>query len=657
MILFRRLYRYARHTIQSSIKRRIVFLIVGFVTVTPTVLIALLASTYYYLGIESLFNEKISNALSETVKIAELYLEEHNSTIKSDILGVAKDIERNSALLSENPKNFDDLWMKEAELRSISEAMVFTKNNEIVSKTFSSLSLFFAKIPPEVLESADNGEVIVLDNRDDDKVRAVVKLFGFEDTYLLIGKNVDQNILNHLTSSQGSQAQYQSLLREIGNTRIRLGMAFIILSITLCIISVYVAIRLAKKIAKPINQLVSATTYIKHGDFSIRVPEGKGNDETVILAKAFNQMTGHIEEKTKELKKVNKVLNERSRFIETVLKDISTGLIVIKTSGEIALCNQSAYILLEMEEGSLIGRDYKLVIDEITDLIEKSAINSGMIISDNITFRTNNKELHLFVRVNADVGENGGANRYIVTIDDMTTLVQAQKAAAWGEVARRIAHEIKNPLTPITLAAERLLSKFSKQITEDKTLFEKYVNTITNHVEDIGNIVEEFVEFAKKDKINKSNIDVLKIIQEVKFSHESISPNVSIFLIDKSQNAIIFGDKTKISQLFVNLIKNSIEAIDARINNDPNFSIGKIEIKLSSNSDSISISIKDNGVGIPKEMIKKIHDPYVTTKKNGTGLGLSIVKKIVEDHMGLIQIKNNKLSGVEVLISLPLSNS
>lgn len=657
MILFRRLYRYARHTIQSSIKRRIVFLIVGFVTVTPTVLIALLASTYYYLGIESLFNEKISNALSETVKIAELYLEEHNSTIKSDILGVAKDIERNSALLSENPKNFDDLWMKEAELRSISEAMVFTKNNEIVSKTFSSLSLFFAKIPPEVLESADNGEVIVLDNRDDDKVRAVVKLFGFEDTYLLIGKNVDQNILNHLTSSQGSQAQYQSLLREIGNTRIRLGMAFIILSITLCIISVYVAIRLAKKIAKPINQLVSATTYIKHGDFSIRVPEGKGNDETVILAKAFNQMTGHIEEKTKELKKVNKVLNERSRFIETVLKDISTGLIVIKTSGEIALCNQSAYILLEMEEGSLIGRDYKLVIDEITDLIEKSAINSGMIISDNITFRTNNKELHLFVRVNADVGENGGANRYIVTIDDMTTLVQAQKAAAWGEVARRIAHEIKNPLTPITLAAERLLSKFSKQITEDKTLFEKYVNTITNHVEDIGNIVEEFVEFAKKDKINKSNIDVLKIIQEVKFSHESISPNVSIFLIDKSQNTIIFGDKTKISQLFVNLIKNSIEAIDARINNDPNFSIGKIEIKLSSNSDSISISIKDNGVGIPKEMIKKIHDPYVTTKKNGTGLGLSIVKKIVEDHMGLIQIKNNKLSGVEVLISLPLSNS
>lgn len=657
MILFRRLYRYARHTIQSSIKRRIVFLIVGFVTVTPTVLIALLASTYYYLGIESLFNEKISNALSETVKIAELYLEEHNSTIKSDILGVAKDIERNSALLSENPKNFDDLWMKEAELRSISEAMVFTKNNEIVSKTFSSLSLFFAKIPPEVLESADNGEVIVLDNRDDDKVRAVVKLFGFEDTYLLIGKNVDQNILNHLTSSQGSQAQYQSLLREIGNTRIRLGMAFIILSITLCIISVYVAIRLAKKIAKPINQLVSATTYIKHGDFSIRVPEGKGNDETVILAKAFNQMTGHIEEKTKELKKVNKVLNERSRFIETVLKDISTGLIVIKTSGEIALCNQSAYILLEMEEGSLIGRDYKLVIDEITDLIEKSAINSGMIISDNITFRTNNKELHLFVRVNADVGENGCANRYIVTIDDMTTLVQAQKAAAWGEVARRIAHEIKNPLTPITLAAERLLSKFSKQITEDKTLFEKYVNTITNHVEDIGNIVEEFVEFAKKDKINKSNIDVLKIIQEVKFSHESISPNVSIFLIDKSQNTIIFGDKTKISQLFVNLIKNSIEAIDARINNDPNFSIGKIEIKLSSNSDSISISIKDNGVGIPKEMIKKIHDPYVTTKKNGTGLGLSIVKKIVEDHMGLIQIKNNKLSGVEVLISLPLSNS
>lgn len=656
MTLFRRLYRYARHTIQSSIKRRIVFLIVGFVTVTPTVLIALLASTYYYLGIESLFNEKISNALSETVKIAELYLDEHNAIIKSDILGVAKDIERNAALLTENTKNFDDLWIKEAELRSISEGMVFTKDNQIISKTFSSLALFFAKIPQEAIESADNGEVVILDNRDDDKVRAVVKLFGFEDTYLLIGKNVDQNILNHLTSSQGSQAQYQSLLREIGNTRIRLGIAFIILSITLCVMSVYVAIRLARKIARPINQLVSATTYIKHGDFSIRVPEGKGNDETVILAKAFNQMTGHIEEQTKELKKVNKVLNERSRFIETVLKDISTGLIVIKPSGEIALCNHSAYILLEMEEGALIGKDYKVVIEEIGDLIEKSAINAGIVVSDNITFRIKNKELHLFVRVNADIGENTVINRYIVTIDDMTTLVQAQKSAAWGEVARRIAHEIKNPLTPITLAAERLLSKFSKQVTEDKTLFEKYVNTITNHVEDIGNIVEEFVEFAKRDKINKANIDVLKIIQEVKFSHESISSNIAISLINKAENTFVFGDKTKLSQLFVNLIKNSIEAIDARVNNDSSFSRGKIDIKIVSNRDAITISIKDNGIGIPKEIIPKIHDPYVTTKKSGTGLGLSIVKKIVEDHMGVIKIKNNKSSGVEVMVSFPSSD-
>jgi len=643
--------------LRTSIKRKMVLLIVGLATVTPTLLVALLATTYYYLGIESLFNEKINTSLSETVKIAELYLEEHNATIKADIMGVAKDIERNSSLLSENTRNFDDLWLKEAELRSISEAMVFSRNHHIISKTFSSLSLHFEKIAADVLDAADRGEVVVLDNRHDDKVRAIIKLFSFDDAYLLIGRDVDQKILNHLESTQGSQAQYQSLLADIGRTRAKLGLAFILLSMALCVASILIAINLARKIAKPINQLVSATAQIKDGNFSVRVPERPGRDETSILTRAFNQMTAHIEQQTKELKQVNAIVDERRRFIETVLKEISAGLLVVNTHGKITLCNQSAYALLDKTEGSVIGKNYHNIIAEIGDLIEKANNNPGVVISDSVTLQRRNKDISLFVRASAEVSAAQTILGYIITMDDMTTLVTAQRAAAWGEVARRIAHEIKNPLTPINLAAERLLHKFSKQIVDDQELFKKYVGTIIHHVEDIGNIVEDFVQLAKTPTHNIMPLDISKIIDEVKFSHESIAPNVQIIISNKAQGSLIMGDKTQISQVMVNLIKNAIEAIEAKREAEDVNLIGKISIAINSNKDEkqLLIKIEDNGIGIPKKLLSSIHDPYVTTKANGTGLGLAIVKKIIEDHGGAIEITSNKKAGACVHINLPVA--
>ena len=350
--------------------------------------------------------------------------------------------------------------------------MVFTKDYHIIAKTFSSLGLYFEKIPPISLKSADEGEVVILPNQNNDRVRALVKLLSFENTYLLVGRDVDQEILNHIKVTQGSQAQYESLLLEIGKTRTKLCIAFFALAVTLCISAILIAVNLLRKIAKPINQLILATAEIKEGNYNVRIVEKPGRDETTTLIRAFNQMTHQIEQQTQHLLLINLTLDERRRFIETVLKEISSGVMVIDTNGTISICNQLIFQLLAKQESEVIGKSYNEVIIEVSDLLEKAKNNPGNVVSGDIELMHDKGRIHLFVRISAQLSnEKKFIEAYVITMDDMTTLVAAQKSAAWGEVARKIAHEIKNPLTPINLAAERLHYKFSKQIFEDKESF------------------------------------------------------------------------------------------------------------------------------------------------------------------------------------------
>jgi two-component system nitrogen regulation sensor histidine kinase NtrY len=629
---------------KTTIKRKLLFLMAGLVTITPTILIAMLASAYYYLGIESLFNEKINDALSETVKVAELYLEEHISTIKADITSVARLIGENSSLFhsSNLDSSLDDLWSTVGKLYSISEGMIFTRENIIISKTTYKFSILFEKIPAEVFDVADRGEIAVIGNKYSERVRAVIRLNfpPFEGAYLLISRDVDPKIINHLKSSKGSQEQYQKLLVEILNTQLKLQITFVVLSIVLCCTAIIVAIRLAKKIAKPVNQLVEATAAIRDGIFSVRVQERDGRDEIAVLARAFNQMTEHIEAQTRRLMEVNSIIDERRRFIEAVLKEISSGLLVISPSWNITLCNHAAALLLHKEESALLLNDYRKCIPSIEDLIKKAENEPQTVVSENIVMKFKDTEMPLLVRVGTELSLEQKVVSYIVTIDDMTTLVAAQRVAAWGEVAKRIAHEIKNPLTPINLAAERLLSKFAKQITSDKEMFEKYVNTIIYHVEDIGNIVEGFVSFAKMPPPNIGKVDILKMIEDVIFSHKELARNIEFSLESSVKKCVIYADKTQMSQVMVNLIKNAIESVLTK-SKESDFT-GKIatHLDISSLDSTVEIKIYDNGVGIPERLLNNIQDPYVTTKPNGTGLGLAVVKRIIEDHHGSLCFGN-----------------
>ncbi|MBA8667476.1 HAMP domain-containing protein [Holosporaceae bacterium 'Namur'] len=637
----------------TTLKRKIVFLVGGLVTITPTVLVAVFALIYYFLGVEKLFNDKIGFAISETVKIAELYLKEHKDSIKADILGVTNSIAKNQVVLSESPEYFSILLNKEAELRNLSEAMVFTPT-QVLGKNYLSFSLTFERLPEETLKEASTGKLIIISSEQEDKVRAIIKLDNFIDTYLLVGRYVDSEIINYLASTKGSANLYKTMLKDKDKTQVKLEIAFIVITIILCLGSIITAVKLANIISRPINQLVEATSKIKARDFSVRVPERKhARDETAVLAKAFNSMTKKIAEQTNELISAKDIIDERRRFIEAILTEVSSGVLVINPKGLITLCNQSAAKLLKKEETKIINQPYQDSLPEILELLEKASISSQELIEGNITIERGDKKTYLFVRIGTEFNTKQELERFIITIDDMSKLIAAQRSAAWADVARRIAHEIKNPLTPINLSAEQLKRKFLKEIKSEPELFTKYVDTITRHVSDIGMMVEEFVQFARIPSPKLARYDLLQIINEVIFSQKSINPNIKYQFDNILEECYVKCDRAQITQVFFNLIKNSNEAIEAKAQNQTFRPEIHIYYQISEDLNLVKVFIKDNGQGIPLDLIDRISEPYITTKSTGTGLGLSIVKKIVEDHGGTLSIQNNE-EGVLATFTLKL---
>lgn len=631
----------------ATLRLKIVIMMSLMVTVTPTILVSVLAFTYYHIGVESLFNEKISKVVTESVDIAEAYLKEHKENIKTDILAISKDIERNYFTLKEDPSLFTPFLDKQAELRNLSEIMVFQRDKVIAKNSFT-LSLAFEKFPEEQLNSITDLEPVIINTKSDDKVRAIIKLNEFTQTYLLVGMFVDREIINHLKNSQGSASTYQLLLRDINKSRLKLEIAFFVVSGLLCTIAILIGMSLAKNITKPINRLVKATENVSKGDFSITLRERPGKDEISILTRAFNNMTSTLEVQRKQLVQFNNLIDERRRFIEAVLAEVTAGVIVISVEEEITLFNTSAGNLLKLNNIKG-GTKVETVFSEIKEMISEVQQDPSNIVQQHCEIIRGNKKMHLFIRIGAQLNSSSEIESYIVTFDDISDLVSAQRLAAWGDVARRIAHEIKNPLTPIQLSAERLKSKFATQFTDkEKEKFEKYVDTIVRHVEGIGKIVEEFVQFSRIPAPKLSKTNLMKLVKDSVFLFKNAYKNIKFKINSEQKSITAICDHTQITQVLTNLIKNSCESIISKGNK------GYINIDITQDDNkNIFLKITDNGLGFGKDVLDRAIEPYVTTKSEGTGLGLAIVKKIVEDHGGKLMIANAE-EGAEITFSLKL---
>ncbi len=639
--------------LNSSLSRKIIILITVFITIVPTTLIAFLSAAYYKVGVQSLFDEQISKSIAQTVEIADLYLKEHKDTIKADTFALAKDIEKNSNTLIEEPSIFTPFLDKQAELRNLSEIVVFQYDRVIAKNSFA-FAFAFERLPEAELIEANHGDVVMLNSLSEDKVRAIIKLSDFVNTYLLVGRYVDQSIIDYSKNTQGSALKYNDLMADIKSTQLKLAIFFVISFIILCSISLVLGRKLAVFITMPLNNLVDATKKLKAGDFSHKLPEKQGKDETAVLTRAFNNMTETLSKQRSELMRFNNIIDERRRFIEKILSEISAGVITIDNSNEILLVNQSAKNLLKLTN---IPKSAVLssIFPELKDLVNIAKLAPNDITQSNLKISRDGSFYHLFAKIGIISDDNAQIQTIIITFDDITELVSAQRASAWGDVARRVAHEIKNPLTPIILAAERIKAKYLSQIKDDSTNFEKYLTTIIKHVQDIGCIVEEFVEFARipSPMIKKHNL--IMIVKELIFSQRVATKNIDYKLLtNTSKKCYVSCDSMQISQVLLNILKNAAESIEQKTIEHPKDFRGIITLEINQKGDDFAeIKIIDNGIGMSYDVLENIFEPYITTKAEGTGLGLAIVKKIIEDHGGIISIKPLEI-GVEVKFTLPL---
>ena len=462
-------------------------------------------------------SQRVSNALEESVAVAEAYLAEHKEIIKADVLAMANDLSKDSYLLATNPSRFGQLVSAQASLRSLTESVVFQRN-KILSRSGLSFALMFEldKISSDYLKRAANGEVVILTSDNDDKVRALVKLDNLFDTYLLVGRFVDSRVVAHTESAKGSVNEYKKLKSDISKLQIKFSFVFIGVALLILLSSVWFGLIIASDLVKPINNLVIATERIKEGDLNIKVDEGPDNDEIGTLGRAFNGMADQLGKQRNQLIEVNRQIDERRRFSEAVLSGVSAGIIALDKNKNVTLFNKSALGLLFIQNNIEIGSsNFKDFFPEIESLIDE-ADRLMDTVQKEITITRNQNKSTFMVRVTLqELAER--IEGYIITFDDITELKSAERGAAWADVARRIAHEIKNPLTPIHLSAERLRKKYISEIQTDPSFFNKYIDTIIKHVGDIGEMVEEFSEFARMPSPVFSDNDICEIIRSFGF--------------------------------------------------------------------------------------------------------------------------------------------
>ena len=623
-------------------------LLFSLVAVTPSIVVSIGSTVFFRYGVESWFSDRVRTALQASLQVARSYLEEHQQIIGGDVLAMANDINREGVLLERTPQRFSSFVSTQAAVRGLTEAVVFDGQGRILARSGLAFAIETSldQIPFWAMEKARSGEVAVLTNDDDDRVRALVRLQSFfDETYLYVGRFVDPKVIGHMEQTSAAVAEYEHLEGRRLSLERAFSMIFAIISLLLLLAAIWVGLSMAMSLATPIVRLIDAAERVRSGDLTARVEEGKGADEIGSLVKAFNRMTGQLSEQRQELIDANRELDERNRFTETVLAGVSAGVIGLDRSGNIHLPNRSACELLAAGPEALIGQSLVRVAPEFADAFDEITRRPDRLTQHEIKLVRQQRQRTLLLRFAAERldGETIG---YVVTFDDISELVSAQRTAAWADVARRIAHEIKNPLTPIQLSAERLKRKYLKEIQSDPETYSTLVDTIVRQVGDIGRMVDEFSSFARMPAPHMKMADLVAICREAVFVQKTGYPDVDFSGHWPDAPVPMLCDARLFGQALTNLLKNSVEAIHGRDGAD--LPTGQVRLSLSASAGAIVVEVVDNGRGLPKENRDRLTEPYVTTRVKGTGLGLAIVKKIVEDHGGDLLLEDAPTGGARV---------
>lgn len=627
----------------SKLQTRIILLF-AVVSIFPTIAMAVFSALFINVGVQTWFNDRVQTAVEESLAVAQAYLDEHIENLRGDAIAMANDLSNVSTIAISNPQEFDRIVATQTTLRLLTESIVIQRNR-IIAQGRLSFALAFENISPDEIERMDRGEVILITG-EDDKIRAMKAISGMPDTYLIIGRLVDSKVIDHMDTAKGAVTEYRSLQSQLSKLQLAFLVVFVSLALLLLLTAIWYGIIFAGKLTTPISNLMHMAERVRGGDYSARI-NNISNDEMGSLSRTFNRMTEQLEQQRSELIQANRQLDERRRFSEAVLSGVSAGVIALNADKRITLINRSSAAILNKIDVTLSTEsNIAELLPSINELLIQAAALKGEVAQSSISLTNAGKNITLHVRVVAEMRDNV-LEGYIATFDDITLLVDAQRNAAWADVARRVAHEIKNPLTPIQLSAERLKKKYTKYIGDDEENYVRYVDTISKNVGDIGRMVEEFVSFARMPNARMLNEDFAAIIKKSIFSSQVGFPNIHIDLQLPDQPVMLECDERQITQVLTNLIKNAAEAIEASGKQEG----GEIKVSLTQEKSSIVLTIRDNGTGFPAGEEGHMLEPYVTTRSKGTGLGLAIVKKIIDDHKGLLKLENNDDCGAKVTLS------
>jgi two-component system nitrogen regulation sensor histidine kinase NtrY len=606
------------------------------IAAVPTILVAVVASTTLDRALDRFFSTRMHAMIEQSVVLANAYVSEHLQAIRAQDLAVAFEISRAKPLFDQDRDRFRQFLTTQANARGLSTAMIITADGQTVER--ADVADKAISLPPkELIGEVDeiNPQFAIIP--EGDHVAAVVKLRGYDNLYLYVAQMLDPRVVQQLRNTKESLGEYTELEARRLGIQIAFALMFAVIALIVLLSSAWIGLDFANRLVAPIRRLIGAANIVSTGNLLVQVPVYRSEGDLARLGETFNKMTHELRTQHEDIVRARDLIDSRRRFTEAVLAGASAGVIGVNADGRLTILNRSAERLIGRTESEALGRPLTEVAPELVEIFQTARTGNQRLIQRQVTITRDGQERNFSVRVTSEQATES-EHGYVITIDDITELVLAQRSSAWADIARRIAHEIKNPLTPIQLSAERLRRKYGKSITDDPAVFEQCTETIVRQVDDIKRMVDEFSRFARMPKAVMTSEDVADTVRQVVFLLRVAHPDIDFEVELPAEAMPARFDRRLISQALTNIVKNATEAIAAV----PPDQLGKGRIVVSAQRDGkdIVIDVIDNGIGLPKENRARLLEPYVTTREKGTGLGLAIVGRILEEHGGRIELRD-----------------
>jgi len=642
----------------SRLHLRLTF-VFAVVALIPTVLVAVFAVITVNFGLEGWFSDRVRSVVGSSLSAAEAYEQEHRQDLIADAESLARDLNlfKQSMFFLDDSQMRPVLTQAQATIqRGLKEAYLIDGAGELMTRGERSYLFDFERPAPEEIERARNGETVLIQDWGNNEFRALVHLDAFADRYLYVSRTVDGSILSLLDGTRETVALYHQLESERGRLLFEFGLLYLGFALILILAAVWLGLWFAERLSRPVGRLAEAAERVGEGNLDVQVREEEGDDEIASLGRSFNNMTRQLKGQREALVESHDQTERRRRLFDSVLSNVTAGVIGLNSDGRIDFANRAAERLLDMGAGS--DTPLAVAVPEFGPLFDRLMESGSPAAQEEVRLTRKGKLESLLVRMSERRNQDGGLEGYVVAFDDVTDLVSAQRMAAWGDVARRIAHEIKNPLTPIALSAERIKRKFRPQVAEPEDL-DQYTDVIVRQTNDLRRIVDEFSKFARMPEPDRRENDLTALVRDAVLLQESGQPGVTFVKALPAEPVTMDLDATMISQALTNLIKNAGEAIESyHEKGAPAGHRPEVRITFDAEPDAAVIRIMDNGIGLPPDRAR-LFEPYVTTREKGTGLGLPIVKKIIEEHGGTLALldapvfEGNDHAGAMAEIRLP----